>query len=261
MRIMDFTLAMYGEICKALQTQNVITVQNYLSKPIQEETASSITCHESPCIVLRHDVDRSVKNALAMAKLEHEYGIRSTYYFRYPNTFNLRVMKQIFSLGHEIGYHYEVLDKAKGDSRRAIAIFQKELKIFRKVFPVKTICMHGNPLTRWDGRDLWSSYDLRDFDLLGEGFLSCSDIPIYLTDTGRNWNGNLNFKDKLTEKNANKNFKGTEDVIRFINSNKASRIYLNCHPERWGAGLLGWFKALLRDHIFNVGKKVLKLFR
>jgi hypothetical protein len=250
MRKMDFSLAMYAEICKALQSHNVVTVQYYLSN-----------VPESPYIVLRHDVDRSPKNALAMAKLEHEYGIQSTYYFRYPNTFNMRVMKQIYSLGHEIGYHYEVLDKARGDCRKAIAVFQKELEIFREFFPVKTVCMHGNPLTRWDGRDIWSLYDFRDFGLLGEGFLSCSDISTYLTDTGRNWNGNHNFKDRLQAENENRNFRSTADVIRFLNRKKASSIYLNCHPERWGPGLLGWFKAFLRDHLFNFCKKVLKLFR
>ena len=262
MRTLDFSLAMYAELCKALQSQNVITVQDYLSNvPIQDETASSFTYHESPYIVLRHDVDRSPKNTLAMAKLEHEYGIASTYYFRYPNTFNIKVMKQIYSLGHEIGYHYEVLDKARGDSRKAIAIFQEELEVFRKFFPIKTVCMHGNPLTKWDGRDIWSLYDFQDFGLLGEGFLSCSDISIYLTDTGRNWNGNHNFKDKLMEEKENRNFKSTTDVIQFINSKKASSIYLNCHPERWGPGLMGWLKAFLRDLLFNFGKKVLKYLR
>lgn len=250
MKVMDFSLAMYAELCKALQAHPVVTVQYYLSH-----------MPKSPCIVLRHDVDRSLKNALAMAKLEQEYGISSTYYFRYPNTFNSKVIEQIYSLGHEIGYHYEALDKAKGDCRKAIAIFQRELEIFRRFFPVKTVCMHGNPLTGWDGRDLWRFYDLWAFGLLGEAFLSCSDIPVYLTDTGRNWNGNHNFKDRMKTENENKDFKSTVDVIRFINSQKVNSIYLNCHPERWGPGYLGWFKALLRDYLFNFGKKALKLLK
>jgi hypothetical protein len=250
MREMDFSLTMYAEICKALQLHKVVTVQRYLSNVL-----------ESPCLVLRHDVDRDSKNALAMAKLEYEYGIQSTYYFRYPNTFNREIMEQIANLGHEIGYHYEVLDKAGGDCHKAIALFQKELEIFRASFPVKTVCMHGNPLTKWDGRDIWSLFDFHDFGILGEAFLSCSDIPIYLTDTGRNWNGNNNFKDKLPAENRNKNFRNTVDVIRFLNSNKDNIIYLNCHPERWGPGPWGWTKAFMRDHLFNFCKKALKLFR
>ncbi|MFQ6062769.1 MAG: hypothetical protein ACE5J9_06290 [Methanosarcinales archaeon] len=34
-------------------------------------------------IILRHDVDRKVENALKMAQLENELGIASTYYTRY----------------------------------------------------------------------------------------------------------------------------------------------------------------------------------
>jgi len=248
MRIMDFSLAMYAEICKALKPHNVVTVSDYIADEI-----------ETPCIIMRHDVDKDPNNALTMAKLEYEYGIKSTYYFRYPYTFSIKVMSQIYELGHEIGYHYEVLDKARGDCYRAIMLFQKELEIFRQLFPVKTVCMHGNPLTKWDGRDIWRLFDFRDFGLLGEAFLSCSDVPVYLTDTGRNWNGDNNFKDKLQAKSDNTNFKCTMDLIRFLNSNKENRIYLNCHPERWGPGLWGWTKAFLRDNFNNFCKKALLL--
>lgn len=118
MSIMDFSLAMYAEICKTLRPHNVVTVLNYIS----DET-------ESPCIIMRHDVDKDPKNAVNMAKLEYEYGIKSTYYFRYPYTFNIKVMSQIHELGHEIGYHYEVLDKAGGDCYKAVILFQKELLV------------------------------------------------------------------------------------------------------------------------------------
>lgn len=250
MRKMDYTIGMYAEICKALQPQKVVTVQQYLSDK-----------GDCPCIVLRHDVDRDPQNALAMAKLEHQHGIRSTYYFRYPHTFDITIIKKIYGLGHEIGYHYEVLDKAKGDFLKAIEIFREELDIFRKYFPVKTVCMHGNPLTKWDGRELWNLFDLRSFGLLGEAFLSCGDIPIYLTDTGRNWNGANNFKDKLKAKNELTDFRSTIDVIRFLYTAKEKCIYINCHPERWGSGIRGWFKAFIRDALYNFAKKILLLFR
>ena len=35
-------------------------------------------------------------------------------------------------LGHEVGYHYEVLSKAKGDYEKAIQMFEQELNEFRK---------------------------------------------------------------------------------------------------------------------------------
>jgi hypothetical protein len=29
------------------------------------------------------------------------------------------------------------------------------LKEFRKICDVKTICMHGNPLSKWTNKDVW----------------------------------------------------------------------------------------------------------
>ena len=37
----------------------------------------------------------------------------------------------------------------------AICDFERNLRRFRKLYPVKTICMHGSPLSKWDNRDLW----------------------------------------------------------------------------------------------------------
>jgi hypothetical protein len=196
-----------------------------------------------------------------MAQLEHKYGIKASYYFRYPKTFDMKVMNEIYDLGHEIGYHYEVLDKTGGDCDKAVVLFQKELNVFRESFPVRTACMHGNPLTKWDGRDIWKTHDYRDYGIIGEAFLSFDHMPIYLTDTGRNWNGDNNIKDKIAAVNRSRSSKSTADVIGFINCNTVGSIYLNCHPERWGHGLLDWTAAYFRDLFFNICKKVLKLCR
>ena len=55
------------------------------------------------------------------------------------------------------------MDKAKGNLEEAMKIFEAELKAFRKVCDVKTICMHGNPLSRWTNKDVWDKYDFNDF--------------------------------------------------------------------------------------------------
>ena len=65
-------------------------------------------------IVMRHDVDLSLKHALAMAEVEKSLGIKSTYFIRTKGPFNpfdnnnLEIMRKMSKLGHEIGYHYEV---------------------------------------------------------------------------------------------------------------------------------------------------------
>ena len=74
------------------------------------------------CIILRHDVDDRKLNSLQTARLENELGIRGTYYFRMvPESFDEDVIRQIYELGHEVGYHYEDLSAiaARGVGRGA----------------------------------------------------------------------------------------------------------------------------------------------
>jgi len=43
------------------------------------------------------------------ARMEHETGIRGRYYFRIvAESYEEQVIREIYALGHEIGYHYEV---------------------------------------------------------------------------------------------------------------------------------------------------------
>jgi hypothetical protein len=64
-------------------------------------------------IALRHDVDRSPNYALKTAQIEHDLGIRGSYYFRIvPESFDAGIIERIAELGHEIGYHYEDVDLA-----------------------------------------------------------------------------------------------------------------------------------------------------
>ena len=61
---------------------------------------------------MRHDVDRKPENALKMAEIERQFGIFGTYYFRSTKeVFKAEIMQEIEKMGHEVGYHYEVLDK------------------------------------------------------------------------------------------------------------------------------------------------------
>ena len=47
-------------------------------------------------------------------------------------------------------------DQAKGGQ---VEDFRFYLDKFRNIYPVKTICMHGSPLSKYDNRLLWEKYD------------------------------------------------------------------------------------------------------
>jgi len=65
-------------------------------------------------LALRHDIDVSPINALEMAKIEHEFGITSSYYVLMHSLYYnpaaqpfVDALWEIISLGFEVGLHYE----------------------------------------------------------------------------------------------------------------------------------------------------------
>jgi hypothetical protein len=99
---MDFTLSKYEKLCLALLDSGYtpLTVYSYLEGQKKN----------NKLVVLRHDIDRKPKNALRMAELEHELGIQSTYYFRFPYTFTPELVIKMHR--HEVGYPHEVRSNA-----------------------------------------------------------------------------------------------------------------------------------------------------
>jgi hypothetical protein len=242
----DFTLERYRELCRALQKDYVFyTVYRYLSeKP------------ESNVVVMRHDVDRNIMNALRMAEVEQDLGICSTYYFRYPITFRPDIIRKIQTMGHEIGYHYEVLSKTKGDFSRAISLFQSEIQEFRKICEINTICMHGGPLSRFDNRDIWKQFSFKELGVFGEAYLSLSDLT-YFSDTGRNWAGHNNMRDHLRQGTSFQPCTTTNELIYYLKQSQFARVYLTVHPERWNRSGFGWLASYCIDAAVSMGKKIL----
>jgi hypothetical protein len=255
LKSLDFTLNKYQQLCQVLlEKYTVHTVSEYLSlKP------------EGNIAILRHDVDRKIMNSLAMAEREHDMGIHSSYYFRYPSTFRPDIIKKIRDLGHEIGYHYEVLSKTHGDYEKAIALFQSELEEFRKICPIDTICMHGSPLSKYDNRLLWNAYDYHAYGILGEAFLSFeqkTEAIHYLTDTGRTWSGKHSLRDMMRNepgKEPHVSLETTDDLISWLEQERGGKLYLTTHPERWSLHAGEWLIWSCLDFSMNIGKKALRV--
>jgi len=140
--------------------QSPSQVPDFLNQHINESTnqpTNKLTSQQAnKLIILRHDVESRYSNALRMAKIQHSLGIKGSYYFRlFSKPGNEAIIKQIVSLGHEIGYHYDDLTACKGNHQNALKRFQKNLNYLRQFAPVTTITMEGAPLSKYDNRNLW----------------------------------------------------------------------------------------------------------
>jgi hypothetical protein len=249
-----FTIGKYIELCETILSSRYIldTVTGYLSQRNPSR----------PVAIIRHDVDLRIRNAVSMAELEADLGIKATYYFRYPLTFDPDAIKRVQDLGHEVGYHYEVLSKTRGDYEQALSLFVKELAAFRSICEINTICMHGSPISGFDNRDLWLRYDFRDFRILGDAYLSfiISDLT-YLSDTGRSWAGTNSVRDHMPGAiNANP-IRTTDDLITLIKSERETGLYITAHPVRWASDNAEWVEGYVRDLVYNTGKKILMAVR
>ena len=259
----DFTLTIYRELLCALRQRGYqfLTFEQYC----QLKGVGQAGSLPEKFIILRHDVDLKAGNSLLTAQVEYELGVKASYYFRVvPQSNQPEVIRAIAELGHEIGYHYEDMAMAHGNTEEAFEHFQKQLSYFRQFYPVRTICMHGAPTSKWDGRDLWKHYDYRDLGIIGEPYFDVDFSQVfYLTDTGRCWDGyKVSVRDKIpmyqdqwTERGWV--FHQTQDIICAAEqSSLPPRIMITTHPQRWTDRLLSWSKELVLQSFKNTIKQL-----
>lgn len=246
----DFTLETYKKLIRFIKSSGYSfqTLQDFILKP------------KLKVVILRHDSDIWPKNDLKMAMIEHEEDIKASYYFRIPKTFNQAIIKRIAEFGHEIGYHYEDLSVTKGNMALAIQRFENNLALLRKIYPVRTIAMHGRPLSKWDNRLLWEKFDFKEFGIIAEPYLSLDYNKIlYLTDTGNRWDGmDISIRDTVNSK-LNYQVRSTFQLIDLFNKKALpSTVLLNSHPARWNDNFLIWSYRYLLQTAKNITKKYLK---
>ena len=175
----NFTLQEYLLLINKIisKNYNVFTFEDFITS----------NQNASKTLILRHDVDRLPKNALKMAQLEYPTGIKGTYYFRIvPESYDQEIMNKIANLGNEIGYHYEDVDLIQKNWQNSAFSHQKihhyskdemvdaaydsfcvHLAQLRENFDIKTICMHGSPLSSYDNRIIWEKYDYKELGIIG----------------------------------------------------------------------------------------------
>lgn len=268
----DFSLDIYRELLESLQKAGyeLISYAEYCKGRRPERF-----------VILRHDVDAKPSNSVRTAQIEHSIGARATYYFRTPesgcydqqgiqggshkNQLSLPdAIRAIAKLGHEIGYHYEDMSLCHGDVEKAYTHFETWLEYFRRFYAVETICMHGAPTSKWDGKDLWKRYDYRKLGIIGEPYMDTdfSDV-FYLTDTGRCWDGyKVSVRDKIPAYQDQWSAQGltwhtTQQLIKAVEAGKMPlHVMITSHPQRWTNRRFEWHRELILQNMKNCIKKI-----
>lgn len=240
---MDFTVEKYKELLEALKKHK----------------------HFS----LRHDVDLRPDFSLRIAQVEAGAGLTSTYYFRtVPESYDEEIIKQIVSLGHRAGYHYECLTTCKGNMEAAYEDFCRNLEQLRKLVPVTTACAHGSPRSPYDSQDIWRHHDIHSLGIVYEPMLDTDfSATLYLTDTGGRWDGyKVSVRDKVPQyqeqwEHEGLVFHSTDDIIRALGDEThpihTKHLLINTHPQRWMPFGPRWMAEAGLQYWKNIAKRLI----
>ncbi len=113
-----------------------------------------------PYIALRHDIDFAPGYSLEMAQLEHEVGVTSTFFVLVDGHFYnplqrevIRQLRQIHSLGHEIGLHFALSTAVEADIGKEVALRMDILSTIVGT-PVRSFSQHDPVNTGFVAIDL-----------------------------------------------------------------------------------------------------------
>jgi hypothetical protein len=108
-------------------------------------------------VVMRHDIDHDIENAVRFATLEDSWGVKATYYvlpgawyYRWDSPaaispLTLDALERIASMGHEIGLHNDVLGDAWQTGADPVALLRQQLDELRSHgFEIVGTSSHGS---------------------------------------------------------------------------------------------------------------------
>lgn len=129
MTISTFSLDAYQELLLAFQSASYSFC---MFEEVDQRLAES-----QPFIVLRHDIDISLRAALEVARVEYHKGISATYFVPLNSPFyntlsspNASILCQIHEMGHQIALHVD-LRPYYGDCARALT----EIEVLARFYP------------------------------------------------------------------------------------------------------------------------------
>ena len=154
----------------------------------------------------------------------------------------------------------------------------------RELAPVTTACMHGSPLSCLDSRLIWKYYDYRELGIICEPYFDINlDHYLYLTDTGRRWDGeSVSVRDRVysreegyfsdwirkpvkgsamdagadgTEMRKRYSYRATAEIIMAVRKdNFPEKALFTIHPQRWSMNFSQWVGELIGQKLKNAAK-------
>lgn len=228
---------------------------------------------EKKYVILKHDVETDVPKAYKMAIIEKKYGHIGTYYvqaYLLEKADNVKLLAQMKNMGHEISYHYDVMDSNKGDLGKAIVEFEQNKAVFEKNgFIIQTVCQHGNPVVDRVGytsnRDFFRSESVQNLypqisDIMVDFPKKANTSYLYFSDAGRKFKKIYDpfTNDIINSDEKNVVYADLSELIKVITMD--DNYIISTHPHRWtDSALLYMFKSAAFKIIRFIAKLLMKV--
>lgn len=219
-------------------------------------------------IVLKHDVETNVKKAYKLAKIEHRYSHRGSFYvqaYLLKNKNNVELLKKIKAMGHEVTYHHDVMDCCGGNLTLAEKEFDKNKSMFENLgFEIKTVCQHGNPVMNRVGyhsnRDFFRSEKIAQkyeniYDIMVNFKRNVTPPYLYISDSGYGWKivFDPETNDIINSDDKNIPLTSVFDILEILN--KGNSVIISTHPHRWQRNKAF---AIAKNCAFSLIKSIIK---
>lgn len=253
---MIFVYKYWDQFCRELKEKEMISI------PAREVKETMTTF-----LVLKHDIENTVPKAYKLAEIESKYGHRGTYYahaYLLDDPKNVELLRKMQAMGHEISYHYDVMDSYHGNLNGAIKEFEDNRKRFESLgFPVVTVCQHGNPVVERVGytsnRDFFRSARVQALyphiaDIMVDYKEKYHTDYTYFSDAGRKFKmifDPIN-NDIVNSEEKNVSYENLDELLKDL----PPKAIISTHPHRWTKSAVSY---VIKDKMFKVIKGTAKL--
>lgn len=167
-------------------------------------------------VLLRHDVDFNLENTLNIAKIEHDLNATSTFFIRlHAKNYNIleynniNIIKNILSMGHEIGLHFEPDFYEKNYDGCISEWLSREVNFLSNLIGEKIVGASVHEPSRRG--NIINNEVISKTSLKYESYLIPKTYK-YISDSGGRWREG--------------------DLLEWINKD-INKLYVNTHPVWW----------------------------